>query len=46
MDDNVKSLQNHYIKIVTLDFPSLSRSWNPLMHCSEKSAVIKQNVGG
>lgn len=21
MDDNVKSLQNHYIKIVTLGFP-------------------------
>lgn len=46
MDDNVfQSLQNRYIKRVTLDLPSLAGIPTPLMLCSEKSAVIKQNVG-
>lgn len=45
MDDNVfKSLQNHYIKRVTLDLSSLAGIRPPLTLCSEKSAVIKQNV--
>ena len=43
-NDNVfKSLQNHFIKRVTLDLPSLAGIWTPLILCSEKSAM-KQNA--